>query len=337
MTTIDFKKIALAHMSDPELMGINFYLVKITPALAKDMLTANAVGQRNPSAATIDRYEADIAVGAWKFAGDPIRYNAAGNLIDGQHRLAAISAGEEDVVNMVITGLDPDVMSAIDTGRRRSLPDLLRIEQPDIKYPKTIATILARLWYHEVANCYFVKGVARAAAPSELNSATPSFAQLIDTMHRWQAKVGTSLEQAAKWGHMAYGTNPGITPPTFGTVYMLLSGFDKDVREVIFHELVYEPRTTSSGYPVNALRARLLRLNSNANERWSPQVQHHFLGLIVNAMMSGDEINTMRTPPNLAFPYLTELKFHPEARKHMGVDEQVHQTVVDDEQAVEVA
>ena len=54
-------------------------------------------------------------------------------------------------------------------------------------------------------------------------------------------------------------------------------------------------------------------------------------------MMSGDEINTMRTPPNLAFPYLTELKFHPEARKHMGVDEQVHQTVVGDEQAVEVA
>lgn len=324
---IDFKKVAVAHMASDELPGVYFYLVNITPQLAKEMLADNAVGQRNPSAVTIDRYESDMLVGAWKFAGDPIRYNEAGNLIDGQHRLAAISVGEVDVLNMVITGLDPDIMSAIDTGRRRSLPDLLNIEQPGIKYPKTISGILTRLWYWETADCFYVKSLPRSAAASNLASAIPSFASLIDTMHSWQAKVGTSLEQAAIWSHRTYVANPGIAPSTWGAIYMQLSGFDKDVREAIFTELVGEPRSTSAGYPINALRARLLRLAKNANERWSPALQHHFANIIINALMSGDEVNILRTPPNMAFPFLVELFFHADARVNMGVDDLADKTL----------
>lgn len=318
---IDFKRHSVAEMKTDELPGINIYLINISPMLAQQMLKDNAIGQRTPSASTIDRYESDIAVGAWKFAGDPIRYNAAGNLIDGQHRLAAISAGESDVLNIVITGLDPDIMAAIDTGRRRSLNDLISIEHPDIRYPKTIAAILSRLWYWEKAECFYVKNVSRLASSGNLANATPSFATLIDTMHRWEAKVGTSLEQAAKWAHLVQGKNPGITASTWGAVYMQMSETDKDVREAIFHELVYEPRSTSMSYPVNALRSRLMKLAKNVNERWSPVVQHHFTNIVINALMSGDEITTLRTPPNLAFPYLVELKFNNEARKNLGIDE----------------
>lgn len=316
---IDFKKNCLSHMSSDDLLGINIYLVNITPALAKEMLADNAIGQRNPSADTIERYESDMLAGAWKFAGDPIRYDAAGQLIDGQHRLAAISIGDAEVINLVITGLDPDVMSAIDTGRRRSIADLLKIGNPDIKYTKTMGGILARLWYLDVANCFYVKNISRSAAPSPLSGSSPSYAQLLDTMHRWQAKVGTTVEQAAKWGHMANGINPGITPTTWGTLYMQLSEGNKDVREAIFHELVYEPRSTSAGYPINALRARLMRLAKNANESWTPQVQHHFANMIANAMMSGDEVNILRTPPQMAYPYMVELKFHGDAAINLGI------------------
>lgn len=320
MTGINFKKIALAHMSSEEVPGVDFHLINITPDLAKEMLTYNAIGQRNPSGATIDRYESDIMVGAWKMAGDPIRFSHAGQLIDGQHRLAAISVGDVDVINLVITGLDPDIMAAIDTGRRRSLADLINIEHEGIKNAKTIGGILNRLWYYEKADCFYLKNVSRKASASTLSAAVPSFSTLIDTMHRWEGKVGTSLEQAAKWAHMAHGKNPGVAPSVWGAIYMQLSGFDKDVREAIFNELVYEPRSTSMGYPVNALRSRLMKLANNKNERWSPIVQHHFANLIVNALMAGDEVSILRTPPTLAFPHLAELKFHPDAVKNLGID-----------------
>lgn len=317
---IDFKKLALCHMADDELPGVDMYLVKITPALAKEMLADNALGQRTPSASTIDRYHADIRMGAWKFAGDPIRYSILGRVIDGQHRLASIASGNVDVINMVITGLDPDVMPAIDTGRKRSLSNLLQIENPAIRYPKTIQSTLARLWYWDVAGCYYIKGLPRHAVPTELNSAQPSFSQLLDLMHKWQAKVGTTFEQAAIMGHQAFNKTGTITPAAFATLYIQLSAYDKDVRENIFNQFIHEPASTSAGHPINALRARLRRLSQSANESWNAQLQQHFVTIIANNLLAGTEVNILRTPSSISFPYLAELKWDANARDNLSID-----------------
>lgn len=318
---INFAEHAYGSLKCDELPGVEIFLVPVSPALAKQMLEDNTSGQRNPSGSTIDRYVSDIIEGAWRFAGDPLRYNAAGELIDGQHRLAAVAEADAEQVFVVITGLDPDIMDAIDTGRKRSFADLVKIKHPAISYAKTISGVCSRLWYYDHGN-YFIKGLTRTASTNEYTGAVPSYSALTDTMNSWQAKTGTTLEQAVKVGHRAASVLPGISSFTFATVYMLMSERDKDVREAVFHELLVEPRSTSVNYPVNALKSRLMRLANNSNESWNAQLQTHFLTIIINAMMSGDEVSILRTPPALQFPHLRELVFDPKARINLGIDDE---------------
>ena len=57
-----------------------------------------------------------------------ISFDKKGEMIDGQHRLHAIIESQTSFKMRIITGLDSNVRNVIDTGMKRSLADILRME-----------------------------------------------------------------------------------------------------------------------------------------------------------------------------------------------------------------
>jgi len=60
-----------------------------------------------------------------------ISFDKKGQMIDGQHRLQAIIESQSTFKMKIITGLDPNVRNIIDTGMKRSLSDILRMDGID--------------------------------------------------------------------------------------------------------------------------------------------------------------------------------------------------------------
>jgi hypothetical protein len=99
----------------------------VTPEQAAEWLSKNATNNRRMSKKTIKQYKNDMLTGNWRLTGEAIKFDSNGRLIDGQHRLAAIVAAKIPVEILIITGLEPDTIQVLDTGRTRSSGDALVI------------------------------------------------------------------------------------------------------------------------------------------------------------------------------------------------------------------
>lgn len=95
--------------------------IAVTPAMAKEWLTRNK-RNRNISRAVVNAYKRDMSTNAWHFTGDLIRFDTHDRLIDGQHRLTALSElpANTFIPFLVGTGFPPETQRYLDQGRKRS-------------------------------------------------------------------------------------------------------------------------------------------------------------------------------------------------------------------------
>lgn len=99
--------------------------VMVDAEMAKRWLTHN-VRNRPIRQTVVAKYKADMRAGRWLMAGDPIRFNVDGDLVDGQHRLSAmVEIPELALPFLVIRGLPVDAQSVMDQGIKRSAGDQL--------------------------------------------------------------------------------------------------------------------------------------------------------------------------------------------------------------------
>lgn len=76
----------------------------------------------------VHRYRSDMEAGRWSMAGDPIRFDVNGHLIDGQHRLTALSEIDGLTLPMlVIRNLPTESQGVMDQGAKRTPADQLGI------------------------------------------------------------------------------------------------------------------------------------------------------------------------------------------------------------------
>lgn len=99
-------------------------LEAISPKKAADWLKLN-INNRPLSQSYAKRIAEAITDGQWQVNGDPIRFDASGNLTDGQHRLTAIIKAGVTVQSWVLRGLDSSAFDTIDRGHKRSNSDIL--------------------------------------------------------------------------------------------------------------------------------------------------------------------------------------------------------------------
>ena len=95
-------------------------VIPVDSAMAKRWLSLNKKN-RPISNTVVNRYVSDMAHGRWQFAGDPIRFDSMGNLLDGQHRLTALSRVPGITVPfLVLRGLDHESQTVMDQGHKRT-------------------------------------------------------------------------------------------------------------------------------------------------------------------------------------------------------------------------
>ncbi len=98
----------------------------ITPDIAKKYLEMNGDNPRRINKNYVQQYAVDMATGNWKLNGEAIVFDSAGNLKDGQHRLAAVIRAKAEVPMMVIRGVDSRI-TTFDYGYRRSLKQEMNV------------------------------------------------------------------------------------------------------------------------------------------------------------------------------------------------------------------
>lgn len=117
--------------------------VTVTPEMAEEWLSKNGRNRRlNPK--VVNLYARDMKSGAWLATGEAIKLGKDGTLLDGQHRLAAITKCGISQQMTVITGVEPEARSAMDTGRKRTAGDALTIlgEKNGVQLAATIKLAL---------------------------------------------------------------------------------------------------------------------------------------------------------------------------------------------------
>ncbi len=96
------------------------------PQMAAEILRYNE-GNRKLDRSTVELYAGAMKRGEWKLSHQGVAIDDRGNLLDGQHRLAAVVRSGVSVPMLVVRGVDRDSFSVVDTGKRRSASDSLKI------------------------------------------------------------------------------------------------------------------------------------------------------------------------------------------------------------------
>jgi hypothetical protein len=114
-------------------MAMTFELETIDREKAQEYIGKN-VANRPPSKAHLDLLIGRQKRGEWKTNGDSIRFDTDGNLRDGQHRLHMVMLTGMPIEAVVIRGIDPESFDTLDTGKNRSIFDVLSIrKEPEAK------------------------------------------------------------------------------------------------------------------------------------------------------------------------------------------------------------
>lgn len=120
---------------------------EVTPAMAEVWLGKNPLN-RNVRLNRVEEYAADMEAGDWKVNGESIILDADGNLIDGQHRLLAILFAGKSIQSLVVEGVETTAKSTIDTGMKRSLADVLKMQGENNVHSLAAAVTMAFRWEH---------------------------------------------------------------------------------------------------------------------------------------------------------------------------------------------
>lgn len=122
--------------------GVTSQMMWVTPELARKWLAENTRSQRNIRHAHLGAMVDDIKNGRFVFTGQPIIFDRDGKLVDGQHRLRAISISEMTIRFMILRNVSPDAFYAIDNTAKRTLADVLRADDHENVNPLACAARL---------------------------------------------------------------------------------------------------------------------------------------------------------------------------------------------------
>lgn len=111
----------------------------ITPQFAEETITNHNVGNRRVKTAHVNALARAMLDGKFLATGDPIKFDATGNLLDGQNRLNACIKAGVPFRSLVLRDLPVEVRDVIDTGAARTAADVLTFAE--FKNSKTLAAI----------------------------------------------------------------------------------------------------------------------------------------------------------------------------------------------------
>jgi hypothetical protein len=122
--------------------AITVEVVAVTTKQAREWLENNHVN-RNLRPKVVDAYRRDMEAGRWEFTAEPIQISRTGALINGQHRLLALSEakGVRSLDFVVASGLSDEAQAMMDQGVSRKIADALTITHGHVKNLTLVSAI----------------------------------------------------------------------------------------------------------------------------------------------------------------------------------------------------
>jgi len=121
-----------------------FEQIDVTPDFAQALLDASEnVTQRTLRKRRVELLAHDMSRGQFRLTHQPIAIDKDGQVIDGQHRLAAVIKSGKTVPMMIAYDVDASTFGIIDTGAARSPSDALKIAgMTDVNIKASAARLL---------------------------------------------------------------------------------------------------------------------------------------------------------------------------------------------------
>lgn len=214
-------------------------LIDVTPDLAQAWLSKNA-HNRKMNARRAANLAAYMRSGEWQVNGETIILSENGLLLDGQHRLKAVTLFGRAVPMMVAFGASDSAFATIDTGKARSPGDILSMS--DIKNPTACAAAAKLIW-----QLMHQQPMMVAVPPSYLLKIIERYPSIT----KWASKTGgmgvnTILPQSVLIAACAYLDDIARKPATAEA----------------FFKGVTEGAGLPEGSPILALRNRLINVRA---------------------------------------------------------------------------
>lgn len=218
--------------------GPGVVAMEITPEVAADWLAMNR-GNRKMRDSRVIRLAKEIENGRWQdLNGETIKFAPDGELLDGQHRLAAVLVANKAITSYVAFGVEHEAFKTIDTGLKRSGADAMFVSGEDnVRSLSAICNAMFR---------YLSDG-------SFLNREAPSNAQLLATL---QASPG--LRESAELARSLKKRLAGLHAPVAGVMHYLMREVDAEDADYFFEQLKTGVGLDSTS-PIYHLRERLIK------------------------------------------------------------------------------
>lgn len=134
------------HNIDFKSHDLGFYLVKVSPEIAKEILTMSQ-GNRKAKKSHIKMLASDMAAGNWRLNGECFRFDWNGAFRDGHHRCFAIISSNTTQDILMQTGLDPSQCDIYDKGVTRSTQDIFKMKGESAWQSSTLIIAVVRMHY----------------------------------------------------------------------------------------------------------------------------------------------------------------------------------------------
>ena len=251
-------------------------IVMVTAGTAARWLERN-IRNRPLSAFTVERYRRDMSEGRWVYAADPIRFDTAGSLLDGQHRLTALAMCEGLALPfLVVRGLPSETQMVMDQGRKRSAAQQLALK--GVKNASNIAAGVKVYILWQSGLMFRDNKVAQSSIT------TPSIEAWIDGNESTVAHVSAYLTTLRN--------NDAPPSVTVGAV-LRFTELHPDQAYDFFHTLANGG--TPVGHPINTLDKRLQRIRREGL-RFSQRDHLALFVLAWNATRDGRTLTKFQRP-----------------------------------------
>lgn len=222
----------------------NCRIVEVTPEMAADWLSNRTGKNRHVTERNWKKIQNQINQGKYRLNGETIVFSKKGILLDGQHRLIAISQSGKVVKSYIVFDIDTSMFSSYDTGRVRMGSDVLSIEGNT--NCTTLSSSARLLYFHESGSMNYTSLRRTSISPDEI----------LDVVER-HPLLKESCKETAKSTYKKL-----ITPSVSAFCHYItkLTGSS-------MHESFWNPLTTgenlASDKAVYVLREKLIALKGN--------------------------------------------------------------------------
>lgn len=218
---------------------------KLIDKVEADRLLGMNTSNRPISRSNVETIKRAMLSGEWIENGESIKISYDGILLDGQHRLIAVSETNSKIMSLVVSGLPKDAFTTIDIGKTRGAGDMLALKGVRNYNHVSAAARLYMIW-------------KKTGSIKPIND-NPSKTQVVNLV-----LSDSRFEDAAQVVQRKF-SKKYISPSMCIFLRVAFDEYDKGASTDFFNELE-EPTYTPHGKVVLQLREQLISMSSGRDK-----------------------------------------------------------------------